>query len=194
MHSSKKTVSKGQNCIEKSTLINLSQNIMEKTNCNKNYSPLFAFVLSQRTIEPQSQGPKARIITTGSQNGNKDQHHQHKSRDFWLTIAESNGCRRPAALAAVFSRFSSAQKQMLSIHHLPLCGCHKFIHLFSGHDFIIRSRSSRASRQLYCVDLQLGCRNSIYTANGRPIKHQDWVFHIRVCVWMCVLRGGNVRA
>lgn len=32
---------------------------------------------------------------------------------------------------------ASAPKQMLSIHHLPLCCCHKFIHLFSGHDFII---------------------------------------------------------
>lgn len=77
---------------------------------------------------------------------------------------------------------AAAPKQMLSIHHLPLWRCHKFIHLFSGHDFInIRSQlqlqlqpQPQPARQLYCVDLQLGCRNSIY--NGRPIKNETWPF------------------
>jgi len=41
--------------LKRTVSINLKQIIKEKTNCNKNYSPQFAFVLSQRTGQPQSQ-------------------------------------------------------------------------------------------------------------------------------------------
>jgi len=47
--------------LKRTVSINLKQIIKEKTNCNKNYSPQFAFVLSQRTGQPQSQEPRSEI-------------------------------------------------------------------------------------------------------------------------------------
>lgn len=185
------TLNRQERRLKKRLLINLNQIIKEKTNCNRNYSPQFAFVLSQRRRQQRQK----------SQNNNNWQpkrqqrpRHRHKSPDFlthspWIELLQTScrfGCRfllRMPRLLLLPLRLL-LPKQMLSIHHLPLCGCHKFIHLFSGHDFIIRSRSSGSlARQLYCVDLQLGCRNSIYTANGRPIKY-SLAFHI----------GGNTKA
>lgn len=84
----------------------------------------------------------------------------------------------PASAAA--SAAALATKQMLSIHHLPLCCCHKFIHLFSGHDYIIISIMMMilmiVQRQpgqtiilrwspIRLSKLHLHC-------NGRPIKYE----------------------